>query len=160
MQKPPNAQNPVAKAMQEMGGQTPSLIAQSLTHVHEGPIPAPEVMAGYERLLPGSADRILSMAERQEAHRQKLEQEAQDANVAAQQRQLAIAEGQQKAVFRSDVIGQVFGIITCTLCVIGSVYLAMNGHEKTAIALAALPTAAVIRSFFVDRAKTGPGAQK
>ncbi|MFZ5800507.1 MAG: DUF2335 domain-containing protein [Candidatus Omnitrophota bacterium] len=38
-----------------------------------GPIPPPEVLAGYERIMPGAADRIIAMAERQAAHRQEME---------------------------------------------------------------------------------------
>ncbi|MDO5758979.1 MAG: DUF2335 domain-containing protein [Rhodobacterales bacterium] len=33
------------------------------TVAHQGPLPSPEVFAGYEHVLPGAADRILSMAE-------------------------------------------------------------------------------------------------
>jgi uncharacterized membrane protein len=37
------------------------------------PLPPPEQLRSYEEVLPGSADRILSMAERQANHRQDLE---------------------------------------------------------------------------------------
>ncbi len=38
-----------------------------------GPIPPPEIMQGYESILPGSANRILIMAENQSAHRIDME---------------------------------------------------------------------------------------
>lgn len=38
-----------------------------------GPLPPPEELAKYERILPGSADRIIRMAEEQAKHRQQLE---------------------------------------------------------------------------------------
>ncbi|MBI1739603.1 MAG: DUF2335 domain-containing protein [Acidobacteriales bacterium] len=38
-----------------------------------GPLPHPEDLAKYEQVLPGSADRIIRMAERQAEHRQNLE---------------------------------------------------------------------------------------
>lgn len=38
-----------------------------------GPIPHPEIIQGYEEVVPGSADRIIKMAERQAEHRQKME---------------------------------------------------------------------------------------
>ena len=38
-----------------------------------GPIPPPSMMEQYEKTLPGSADRILNMAENQSEHRQSLE---------------------------------------------------------------------------------------
>ena len=36
----------------------------------QGPIPPPNVLEAYERLVPGAAERILKMAENQAAHRQ------------------------------------------------------------------------------------------
>lgn len=36
---------------------------------HRGPLPDPETYAGYEHVLPGSAERILRMAEREQEHR-------------------------------------------------------------------------------------------
>jgi len=36
---------------------------------HSGPLPHPEILSGYEKVLPGSADRILKMAEKQQDHR-------------------------------------------------------------------------------------------
>ena len=44
-----------------------------------GPIPPPSVLAEYEKMIPGSADRILTMAERQSDHRQKMEAKMIDA---------------------------------------------------------------------------------
>lgn len=38
-----------------------------------GPIPPPNIMKGYEDILPGSADRILKMAENQSEHRRTIE---------------------------------------------------------------------------------------
>jgi len=41
----------------------------------EGPIPHPSILSRYEQIFPGAAKQILEMAERQSAHRQKLEAE-------------------------------------------------------------------------------------
>lgn len=41
--------------------------------LYAGPIPPPGALAQYEETLPGAADRILTMAESQQAHRQALE---------------------------------------------------------------------------------------
>ena len=38
-----------------------------------GPIPSPEVIARYEAIIPGAAERILTMAEEQQKHRMDLE---------------------------------------------------------------------------------------
>ena len=38
-----------------------------------GPIPPPNIIAGYENVVPGAADRIIKMAEQQSSHRQSME---------------------------------------------------------------------------------------
>ena len=38
-----------------------------------GPLPPPSIIQGYENVIPGAAERILAMAEKQSAHRQFME---------------------------------------------------------------------------------------
>jgi uncharacterized membrane protein len=38
-----------------------------------GPIPPPDIFAGYDRALPNGADRVMKMAEREQEHRHKME---------------------------------------------------------------------------------------
>ncbi len=38
-----------------------------------GPIPPPAILEGYEKIVPGAAERIIKMAENQSEHRQGLE---------------------------------------------------------------------------------------
>lgn len=40
---------------------------------HSGPLPPAKELAEYDEILPGAADRIIAMAERQAEHRQTLE---------------------------------------------------------------------------------------
>jgi uncharacterized membrane protein len=39
-----------------------------------GPIPPPEIFAGYDKALPNGADRVMKMAEREQEHRHKIEE--------------------------------------------------------------------------------------
>ncbi len=55
-------------AMPESGEELEKLLVSV-----SGPIPPPSMMEQYERTLPGSADRILKMAENQSEHRQWIE---------------------------------------------------------------------------------------
>lgn len=49
--------------------QPPSGDRSIITYKHEsGPIPSVDVLRGYEEILPGAADRIISMAEKQQDH--------------------------------------------------------------------------------------------
>jgi uncharacterized membrane protein len=57
-------------------GVPPQLLSMTLAAFsasYSGPLPPAEQVRAYEEVLPGSADRILSMAERQQEHRLSLE---------------------------------------------------------------------------------------
>lgn len=119
--------------------------------LYEGPIPHPDQLAGFERLVPGTAARLIDMALEESRHRRGQEEAALRANVAAQQKQLEIATYQGQAVFRSDLVSQLLGFIITAACVVGAVYLAINGHDAVAALLCAVPTGALIQAFFVKR---------
>jgi uncharacterized membrane protein len=91
---------------------------QSLTHIqakletHSGPLPPPAVLAGYDQIVPGSAERIIAMSERQSEHRQSLE----------------------KQVINSD-IRQAWGGMLCALVIAlaglaVAAYCTINGHDQ------------------------------
>lgn len=83
----------------------------SIESLHVGPLPPPDVFAGYDRTCPGAAERILNMAERQASHRQELE----------------------KMALKSQSRNSLFGLISGTfigLAGIGaSTYIAVMGHS-------------------------------
>ncbi|CUP44074.1 Predicted membrane protein [[Eubacterium] contortum] len=53
--------------------QVRQVVAEVIRSEFSGPIPPPSIIKGYEEILPGSADRILAMAEKQSDHRQEME---------------------------------------------------------------------------------------
>jgi len=126
-----------------------SAISANLVEVHHqvsGPLPAPEDLAAYERTLSGASNRIITMAETEQAHRHKQESQVTLANIQAQQRQLDIAALQVSSIKWSDLVGQVLGWSVSIAAVGGAIYLAMNNHEAAASALVLLPIAAIIRA--------------
>jgi uncharacterized membrane protein len=44
-------------------------VVETSTAIHRGPLPPPDQFKDYEAILPGSADRILKMAEKEQDHR-------------------------------------------------------------------------------------------
>lgn len=40
----------------------------------QGPLPPPDILSGYDAIVPGAAERILAMAEKQNDHRIEMEQ--------------------------------------------------------------------------------------
>ena len=49
------------------------VVMQAIKEEFSGPIPPPDIIEKYERIIPGSADTIITMAEKQAAHRQAME---------------------------------------------------------------------------------------
>ena len=74
-----------AQIPQEPSSSPQSQRQQALAHgsieqiytAFRGPLPHPALLAEYERIQPGSADRLLSLVERETAHRQKLRPQSQ-----------------------------------------------------------------------------------
>lgn len=56
--------------------QNPSTNLRQVSISRSAPLPHPSELEGYERILPGAAERILAMAESQSTHRQGLEKKA------------------------------------------------------------------------------------
>jgi len=105
----------------------PSDLAESEVRFSIGPLPPPDELQRYESILPGAAERIISMAEGQATHRRQLERDAVDADIrdAADERAerrrgqylgfaigvVAIAGGTLSMVFSPGVVGQVGGVV-------------------------------------------------
>ena len=64
-------------------GSTPSTEVHTITasQYYSGPLPLPEIMKGYNEIIPGSAERILAMTEKEQSHRHELETQMVDAEI-------------------------------------------------------------------------------
>jgi uncharacterized membrane protein len=125
---------------------------QTVTH-YQGAVPPPEILRGIDEIVPGAAARLIALAEQESNHRRSLEVKTIEANIAAQVAQAQINERQTKAVFRSDMIGQIAGFLVCLCCIGAAVYLGLNGHDWLAGGIAAIPTAALIKAFVLTKDK-------
>ncbi len=139
--------SPVAAATAHQFLPQTQVVTTTEVQQYQGQIPHPDVLRGFDELMPGTAVRLVQWAEDEQKHRQALEVQAQAANIEAQKRQLDIAEYQSHSVFRSDLVGQICGVVVCLACIGGAVALALAGHTGVALALTAIPTGAVIYSF-------------
>lgn len=59
----------------EKRGEATRVIQRVMSKLHIGPLPAPEDFDHYERTCAGSSGRILTMAEKEQDHRQTMERE-------------------------------------------------------------------------------------
>ena len=57
------------------------LLHKEYNEFFSGPLPPPETLEGYERVVKGSAERILQMAERQVYHRHEIEKLQTEADI-------------------------------------------------------------------------------
>ena len=81
---------------------------------YSGPLPAPEDFAEYEKILPGSTDRILKMAEKQVDHR---------------------ISSDNKIInntYRQSGRGQILGAILVVMFGVISLILGLTGHDSLA----------------------------
>ena len=89
----------------QLGVRTEVKVEQKL---FSGPIPSPSILEGYERLVKGSAERIIRMAEEQSAHRRHIE----------------------KKVVGSEVLNSRLGIVSAFIIamttVLGGVWVMVN----------------------------------
>ena len=82
-----------------------------------GPLPAPEDFERYEKVLPGTMDRILTVMEKQTEHRMTEETKEQDARI------------------RQTRAGQIIGASLVSLFGTFAFILGMFNHEKVATGL-------------------------
>lgn len=79
--------------------------------IFAGPLPSPADFQGYESVLPGSAERILSLTERQSAHRMSLEQRVVNSGI------------------KQSWVGQSFAFIIAMTTIIGGVICILDGKD-------------------------------
>lgn len=88
-------------APESEAGSPVKVTASQSTEIFSGPIPPPEILEAYERVVEGSANRILTMAEEQSKHRKKLEE-------------IVVHGGS-----RNQVVGMIFAFLL-SLVIVGS----------------------------------------
>lgn len=100
-----------------------------------GPLPPPDVLAAYERVLPGSADRIIRMAEDQGSHRRGLERQELAANI------------------RTQSQGQWLAFVIALLVSAGGIYLLATGNGVSGLVALLTPLAGLVALFLVSRSR-------
>lgn len=109
------------------------IVAVKKSELFSGPIPHPAHFEKYELILPGSADRIIAMAERQQAH--SIRWETKEIN----------------AQFILAFAGICFGFIIGMSLIGGAVYLAVLDKTTVACAMLAAGALSMATSFMRGR---------
>lgn len=96
----------------------------SATVQFTGPLPPPSILEQYNRILPSAADRILSMAEREQEHRHKMQEKLVDSQI--------LDVKQERSERR---LGQIFGLVIGVVAILAGAVTIISG-ESTAESVA------------------------
>lgn len=80
----------------------------TMSEIHNGPLPHPDILAGYEEVLQGSAERILQMAE------------------AEQKTRLEVTSKMQQTDSRDSLLGIIGAIIISLAAIAGGMYVVIK----------------------------------
>lgn len=137
MNPPPKPNFIPSNVSQQILGQQGVVAVETVT-THQGPIPAPEIIAGYEKVLAGSADRIIRMAEKEQDHRHKLQIQ------------------NQTQLGWLTFIGQLFAFVIGVSGVAGGIYLVKNDKSVTGFSVFFTSLAALVGIFLYNRKRSKP----
>lgn len=115
-------------------GEIREIVHQTITETAwAGPLPRPEDLAKYDHVVPGSAQRIIAMAERQAAHRQHLEV-------------IAVEGGNRRANW-----GLLAGFTIAIVFLVVSALLISNGHPVPGTILGTVDLVSLVGVFVFGR---------
>lgn len=101
--------------------------------VYQGPIPSPPTLAAFNKIIPNGADRIMRMAENDQAHKALIQHKIIDTRDTASKREHA-----------EIIIGQIFAFILCITALCGGIYLLNEGKYLAGALLSGVPLAGVL----------------
>lgn len=102
-----------------------------LSETYSGPLPPPEALAKYDQIVPGAAERILQMAEKEMQHRHKNETHL------------------SKSVTRTAIISIVFAFLS-VIILSSLVFYALYKSFDTVAASIAVGSIAAIAGIFIS----------
>lgn len=120
-------------------------IRQTILHVEQysGPLPHPEIAKGWEDIVPGSAERMLGMAEQRMQISMEMARQSQNHTVET-----------ERAMIRSITVresyGQWFAFIAVLIALIGGFLIIDRGHGHLGLIALATPIAAITGGFIVN----------
>jgi uncharacterized membrane protein len=100
---------------------------------HSGPLPTPDYLEKYEQILPGLAERIVRIPEREQEFRH------------------SIANGYMEREFQLKSRGQIFALIAMLLLLIFAGLLAIIGDTKSAATVAGVTIVGIVGIFVTGK---------
>ena len=98
-----------------------------------GPLPHPALLARYNDVITNGAERIMAMAERQSAHRERLETMVVQGNI------------------KSQTLGTIFAFIICVIALTAGFYLVHEGRNVAGFSSIVGAMGGVLGTFIYSR---------
>lgn len=95
-------------------------LALILERYYSGPLPHPAILKQFEQFIPGSAERILKLLEKQTAHRQSLEKKSEEHRHFLEKKNL-------ENTYKQITLGQFLGFFICLAALISGTVCALLG---------------------------------
>ena len=116
------------------------VITQVLHEEHHisGPLPTPDILLGYDEVLPGAAERIMRMAEQEQANA------------------LEIGGTSVRAAAADNRRGQIFGFLVALAAFGTASWLGYLGHETAAAIVGGGTVVALVTVFVTGRRHRSP----
>lgn len=126
------ASRPVPAAVQ--GQPTPSAMSAELTLSQtktswSGPLPHPQELEAFDRVVPGAAERIVHMAEQEGAHVRDMER------------------GALRWTGVGQILGQLLAFAVAAAGLFAAYHLAMANHDGAAMVIGGVPLATIVGAF-------------
>jgi uncharacterized membrane protein len=109
------------------------MVQVQATASFSGPLPPPGLLAQYNEIIPNGAERIVAMAEKQSAHRERLEARVIEGNVASQTR------------------GSYFSFILALVAIVGGFWLIHEGRSASGLAAVITSVVGLVSVFFYSK---------
>lgn len=113
-------------------------VVRTVAQEYSGPLPPPRMLEHYDSVQPGFADRIVSMAEKEQSHRHNLEY-----------------QGVSGAI-KKDSRGQHYALVTSILLIASCAFLIYSGHEVSGSILGGGSLTGLAYIFISGRKKDHP----
>lgn len=107
-----------------------------------GPLPPPSLLGHYDEIIPGSAERILTMAEKEQSHRHELEMSELRENV-------KLAKGDHWQIF----FGQIFAFVIAITFILTGAFLVYHGAQLAGAFLSSIGVVSIVSAFLKKSAK-------
>ncbi|MDD2767575.1 MAG: DUF2335 domain-containing protein [Methylococcus sp.] len=113
----------------------------------ENPVPPPQMLEHYERILPGAAERIIHLAEEECRHRHEMDRKAREAEISLRQAEHDLEQRKLTEYYRTSQFGQIAGIAVSVLAIGGALGAAFYGAPwQISAAIMGLPIAGIVLS--------------